>query len=136
MQSSPSIERFIPNEWRDLTKDAKNLDEYLTLVYTRALAPDCFDFYKPVRQPLMPKGFLEDYEFYQETEASKKENQFKNLQKKYGGYLKAKDEAKAKNDSDRHFLKDMQEHFKKVGLLKYSEKCRLRLQDFEALGTA
>ncbi len=126
-----SCAKLEPNEWLKIRTESGSLDEFLTATYTRALADDCFKFYRPERSPFVPSGWQEDYARYQSSAAEKKSEVWRVMQEKYKGYLKAKEEAAANTAAHKSFLLEMMAHFKKIGLLSYAEKCRNRIMEFD-----
>ena len=102
----------------------------MTALYIRALQPDCFEQYKPIPSPYAPGSWVDDYAAYKQLSESKRSDGWRSLRSKYEGYFKAKESAEAENSSDMKFITEMYEHFKRIGLLSYAEKCRLRSLEF------
>jgi len=135
MNEKEMLKNYEPNEFIKIMTGEGTVEEKITATYIRALEPDCFDFYVPRREPFRSKELQEEYQDYLNAPAEKKSDIWRRLtsQKEHIGYFKAKDEVDSENNSNLHFLTEMENHFKAVGLLAHAEKCRIRILDFNGV---
>jgi len=130
IETTESLPNSKGNEWVQIMREKAPLEERLITTYLRALKPDCFDHYRYRREPLMPRGYLEDYQDYQAVSLEKKPDAWRALSAKYAGYFKACQTAKSENDSDKKFLSEMLECFTRNNMPAQAEKVRIRLLEF------
>lgn len=134
MQSATQdfLNKFVPNEFRQIWNSGQSLDEKFTALYIRALQDDCFEHYKPRYSPPEPSGWFDDYNAYKSIkEPAPRSTAWRKIQEKYKGYLEAKNNVEYQNSSDFCFLKIMLKHFEGMSMLSYCAKISQRLREFE-----
>lgn len=130
------LESFVPSEYLEILKDNSSLEEKLMAIYTKALKPDLFRFYKPEKMPPLPKDWMEEQEFYQSLKPNEKPPVWREMLVKFGGYIKALESAKSQNISNKVFLNDMLKFFQDKNMPIQTAQITQRLIEFEALGVA
>jgi len=128
--ASKSLENFEKNEFRKILEEPISLDEKLTAIYLRSLQPDYFSLYRPKREPYPPQGWVDEYRIYESAKDSEKSAIWREMSARFSGYLKAIEDTRFENRSNRDFLKEMMVHFEKMQMPKQVEMIRLRLQEF------
>ena len=139
MQRNPvlkSLENSVPKEFLDILKDSSSFEEKMMAIYLKALKPEFFSHYKPVRLPSCPPGWVEEYQVYASVKPSEKSSVWREMIPKFGGYMKAVENAKAENLSNKYFLTEMSKFFEDKNMPIQSAQITQRLIEFEALGVA
>jgi len=110
-------------------------DELQIAIFTLTVKDDeTWSDFKPARIPIAPTGFSDAWQAYaKEKDEGERSKSWKEIQVIFGGYLKAKQEAEAKNISDTHFLKQMKEMFDKHKLETYSKLVQERIYKYRGL---
>lgn len=121
----------VGSEFISILKERIPLEERLTAIYVRALKPGVWDGIRFKYDPAPPKGWLEDFTRYKTVDPNYREGAWKTMREKYYGYIKELEEIKAENDSNKFFLQEILEHFKKSSLPSFAEKVKQRLLEFE-----
>ena len=135
-QALKSFESFAPKEYLEILKDNSSLEEKLMAIYLKALKPEVFKFYRPVKTPLCPSGWVEEYQVYVGCTPSDKSSVWREMLGRFGSYIKALDLARAENLSHKTFLKDMRDFFKDRNSPVQFAQVTQRLIEFESMGVA
>ena len=122
------LKNYRENEWTQIKGDT--LDEFLTATYIRALQPDCFEHYHFQTKPYPPDGWDQEFREYKTLSNDKKAKGWANLKENYHAYISKIEEIDFNNDSNKHFLKDMLNHFTKLGLSTHAMKVKTMLLEY------
>lgn len=119
----------IGSEYISILKESIPLEEKLTAIYSKAISNiNDFSF---CYEPAPPHGYFEAYAEYKSASIKEKSDVWRGILEVFKGYFKELDRVRAENKSNKLFLEEMKAHFEKVGLIQYSEKIILKLQEFE-----
>lgn len=119
------------NEFRRIMISGGDLDERLTATYLRALKPDVFNEMKFRRDPAPPSEWQRALASYRELDIAKRSDGWKELLKRFGGYITSRDEARSQNASDEFFLREMERHFLSKNMSTQAQQVKLRLYSFK-----
>lgn len=121
------------NEWMAIREQSKSQEELDMSLYLRALQNDCFSMYKK-KFVYIPEGWIEANDDYARTTTEVIRIKLRqSILEKFGGFIRARDNAEAENSSNKKFLKKMMDFFNERKMNPQAEKCRLRLFDFESI---
>lgn len=131
MQSAmPESLQNTKNDWMQIYRESGSAEELAMATYLRALENDCFSQYRP-KVVYAPKGWHEAIQDYRMVAEENRAKVWKVIAEKFYGFIKAKDEAHAENDSNSKFLKEMFDFFTEKSMAIYAEKCRVALLQFQ-----
>ena len=112
-----------------ILKEPLSLDEKRVAIFT--LACKKLDTYVPFPKPTIPHGFTETYEEYKMCkDKQERSNLWRGMLDEYPEYFKELNRVEMENLSNIHFLKEMIEHFDKMGMSSQSEKVQLQLHKY------
>lgn len=127
----PESLKNIRNDWMAIYRESRG-EEMTMATYLRALEPDCFSQYKP-RIVYAPSEWAEAYADYLMVTNENKPKTWKVIREKFSGYIKARDIAKEKNESDKKFLMEMMDFFSARNMPLQAEKCRQNILEFKVV---
>lgn len=139
MQKNPvlrSLENFVPKEFLDILREESSYEEKMTAIYTKALEPDFFRFYRPSRMPSCPPGWAEEYQLYVSLKPQEKSSVWREMQLRFSGYMRSLEIAKAESLSNKSFLTDMYNFFDSKNMPFQKDMVNKRLLEFGELGMA
>lgn len=108
------------------------------VVYSLTLTSEYWNSFQPKKRPIAPDGWEEAHTIYECSAKSEKSDKWRGMLEKFGGYIKAKQEAEIKNNGEVVFLKEMLCFFE--GRLMYPQVAQVRqkvneyLSETERLG--
>jgi len=131
-----SAEGKVAKDFLAISRENSSFDEKIAAIYLRTLRPDVFDCYNPQPEPLLPQGFLEAYQDYKHVSEASKSSAWKSLESRFWGFFVKKREVESSNASSLHFLREMFEHFEKLGMTRHARRVKQKLMLFDEMGMA
>lgn len=128
------LERFVPREFLDVLKESCGIEEKFMAIYTKALKPEFFKYYRPAKMPPCPSGWVDEYQVYTSVRPQEKSSVWREMLEKFGGYIRSLEVAKAESLSNKTFLRDMEKFFADKNMPQISAQINQRLAEFEMLG--
>ena len=95
------------------------------------LACKKLDTYVPFPRPSVPQGFMAVYDEYKMcNDKQEKAGIWKQINDEFPEYFKELDRVDSENRSNIYFLKEMIEHFEKIGMTPQAEQVQLQLHKY------